>query len=127
MSNDSTPFTNYSISVMSLHHTEGFPDTPNPDWHKQSVLADKKDITKLFKEFQDETGAVISPTSFIPKDSDGIRVYFNPTDERSLFIVAETKGIADDYAEKLGLRKPYNVPKREREEMPFDPADRFRF
>lgn len=102
----SSRFAKYSVALMPLGHTEGFSSVPSSEWSKTEVIANEKDITTLFDEFQQEIGPVAGPTRFTPKNFDGIRVYFDPKDKKSLFIVAETAEIADMYTEhnKLSVK-----------------------
>lgn len=105
-------FAKYSVSIMSLRHTLDFPNEPNPEWHKTTVLVKEKDITRLFGEFKIVVGNDPGPKSLEPMGWEGkARVYFNPKDKNSLFLVAESRLIADDYAEENGLRRPFNEPK----------------
>jgi len=106
----------YSVAIMPLEDTQGFPDSPNPEWPKKDTLVLEEEITKVFEKFHTKIGFTIGPTSFFPGGVDGVKIYFNASKKNSLFIVAESEEIADSYAESLRLRKPYNAPKYKQEE-----------
>jgi hypothetical protein len=118
MPSELTPgYSKYSVAIMSLEDTRDFPDKPNPKWLKKDSLVSEKDITRFFDGIRDNDAVFVTgPTSFIPKGFDGLKVYFNPRNPNSLFIVAESRKIANCYAELKCLRKPYNEPRPKMQE-----------
>ena len=103
----------YSVAIMPLVDTQRFQEAPNERWLKRDTLVPEKDITRVFDEIMDNnTGFIPGPISFVPTGFEGVKVYFDASRKDSLFIVAESEEIADDYAENIRLsRKPYNIPK----------------
>lgn len=93
---------------MPLEDTYEFPDAPNEKWPKKDTLVPEKDITRIFEEFHAKVGFTIGPTSFFPGGVEEVKVYFNASKKDSLFIIAESKEIINNYALRLRLRKPYN-------------------
>ncbi len=109
----------YFVTVMPLTDTEGFPEVPDLKWHRVELFAYKKDITRIFDGFQNEAGFRIGKTSFTPKGFQKVKVYFDTRDTDSLFIVAESKDLANEYVQKLGLRKPYSAQRARPENYSF--------
>ena len=107
-------YAKYSVTTMSLRQTEGFPDEPNPEWPKKDLMASEKDITRIFEDLKDrilksEQRVVIGPVGFSPEDFD-VKVYFDPGNLKSLFIVAETEEAANRFAGNIRLGKePYHI------------------
>lgn len=114
MSTNLSGYSKYSVALMPLINTERFSEAPNPTWLKRDILVSSNDITKIFQEFQNKIGFPIGPTSFIPEDFEGVKVYFDSVNLNSLFIVAKSEEIADDYAGSLKLKKPYNINRNRR-------------
>ena len=100
---------------MPLRDTDGFSEKPDIKWPRRDILVFERDITRIFKGFQDgEIGFCGGPTCFNPRSCEGVKVYVNFSDITSLFIVAESEEIANKYiCECLGIKeRPYNVSKR---------------
>ncbi len=119
MSTNLSGYSKYSVALMPLINTERFPEAPNPTWLKRDILVSSNDITKIFQEFQNKIGFPIGPTSFIPEDFEGVKVYFDSVNLNSLFIVAKSEEIANKYASSLWLRKPFPKSGRERDDTRF--------
>lgn len=113
MSNDKIPGSaKYCVAVMPLRDIGDFPDNPNPEWPRREIFANEGDITRIFVEFENETGFRVGPVSFSPKGVEGVKVYFNRGDLSSLFIVAESEEIANMYTHGLRLSQPYRFSRR---------------
>jgi hypothetical protein len=106
-------FAKYSVVIEPSGAAREIFQIPNPKWDKKDFLATPKDITRCFDRFQADLSADRKPeakglTKLVPGDmNNGIAVFFDPADLKSLIIVAEGKSFANLYAQRLGLKKPF--------------------
>ncbi len=102
-------FAKYSVAVMHVTHADNC-DKPDPDWHKSDHLVSKKDMVRVFEGLKKEAGKDIEGmVRFAPQVAQGdvIRVFFNPSDINSLYVVADKEEIANVFFESRGLKIPY--------------------
>jgi len=73
-------------------------------------LVDEKAIKAAFESFPQDLHLVDGFRSFY-SGSGNTRVFFKPDDLNSLHYFCTSRAEADDYAVRIGLDKPFNVPR----------------
>jgi len=104
-------FAKYSVTVMHVTHAD-LCDEPDSGWPKSDHLVSKVKMEHAFEILKKESGKGDSKemVRFAPEmpQGDVIRVFFNPSDINSLYVVADEKEIANVFFERLKLEIPYH-------------------
>jgi len=112
----------YSVVFLDYYGSlDSLLETPDSKWSKIETMAYDGEIDRIFEGFKKDLGREVSEmTKFKPRGVEGIVVYFDPNDKKSLLIVGADNESTSSYIQKLRLRMPTTL-------IPTRSSSRWRF